>query len=160
MPSGKQILLFELQKLSQTKTLEADTDQAVERLKSALCLHCSTSSETMEQIQRVSWLSEHDEEGLVKQGIGLSDSQVFISDLFEELSTDEDIPMRIKDRFPTLSKEDYSVGMNIIWQLLSSLQYWEELSTVENKGKLEIHESENLMATYTNALKNFEKEPW
>jgi len=160
MPSGKQVLLSVLQKYSQSKQEKDDLPAVSERVKSALSLHCSTSGETMAKLEKLSWLSESDESGVVKQGLGLAKEEMFLSDLFEELIEEDEIPARIKKRFPRLTQKDYSDSLDVIWSLLSSLQYWDELSSVENDGQLNHEESEKLLTTGAKTLKSFGKDPW
>lgn len=54
MPSGKQVLLSVLEEYSQRRLKDDELSAASDRVKSALCAHCSTSGETMEKIVRVS----------------------------------------------------------------------------------------------------------
>jgi hypothetical protein len=160
MPSGKQVLLSVLQKYSQSKQENDDLPAVSERVKSALALHCSTSGETMAKLEKLSWLSESDESGVIKQGLGLASGDVFLSDLFEELILEDEIPARVKKRFPSLTQKDYSDSLDMIWSLLSSLQYWDELSSVENGGQLNHEENEKLLKTGAKALKSFGADPW
>lgn len=160
MPSGKQVLLKILQDYSQQRLADNDLEQASETIRSALCGLCSTSSETMEEIQEMGWLSYSDDGELVKQGLGLVKADVFLSDLFEELIEDNEIPDRIKERFPELTQQQYSSGLDMIWWFLSSVQYWEELSPVENGGVLEDDKAKEHLNNYKNWLKRYEKEPW
>jgi hypothetical protein len=160
MPSGKQVLLSVLQKYSQSKQENIDLASVSDRVKSALALHCSTAGETMAKLEKLSWLSESSESEVVKQGLGLSKGKVFLSDLFEELIQEDEIPARVKNRFPSLTQEDYSDSLDMIWSLLSSLQYWDELSSVENDGQLDQLESEKLLKTGSKSLKSFGEDPW
>ncbi len=160
MASGKQILLFVLQELSQRSHSDNDLVEASDRVKSALCAHCSTSGETMEQIKNIAWLSETDKDGLIKQGLGISKSEVFLSDIFAELIIDEKIPDRIRNRFPKLTQDEYTTSLDMIWNLFSAIQYWEQLSSVENEGILNINEIENSLKSYSKWIKSYDKEPW
>ena len=160
MPSGKQVLLDVLQTLSQNALQPSDLQESSETLRSALCAHCSTSGETMEKIQQVGWLTELEKGEIIKQGLGLVEPNIFLSDLFETLIEEDTIPERVKERFPNLTQQEYSTSLDMIWWLLSSLQYWQELSSVENNGVLEVHEKEKLINGYKNLLRNFEKDPW
>lgn len=160
MPSGKQVLLKVLQQYSQQQQQESDLEQASEVVQSALCLHCSTSGETMEKILEMGWLSYSKDEKLVKQGLGLSEPNVFLSDLFEELIEDDKMPQRIKDRFPEITQQQYDSGLDMIWWLLSSLQYWSQLSSVENQGVLDEAEADKLLKGHKRWLNSFKKEPW
>ncbi|RKZ42343.1 MAG: hypothetical protein DRQ49_02180 [Gammaproteobacteria bacterium] len=98
---------------------------------------------------------KNNESGVVKQGLGISKPNVFLSDLFSELMEDDVLPERIKKRFPELTQEEYSGGLDIIWFLLSAFQYWEELKGVENEGVLDKKESERLLKASSRQLKLF-----
>jgi len=125
-----------------------------------LCAHCSTSGETMEKIQKVGWLVKSEDDRLIKQGLGLKEPNIFLSDIFEELIEDDQLPTRLTERFPNLSQEQYSTALDMIWWLLSSLQYWEQLSSVENDGELDVKEKNKLLLGYSKWLKNYEEDPW
>ncbi len=114
----------------------------------------------MEKISKVSWLSKSDEGGVIKQGLGLSKQGLFLSDLFEEITAKETIPDHVKKKFPSLSQEDYNSGVDMIWYLLSSIQYWGELSSVENNGILDPQESKKMLDGYERWMRNFEIDPW
>lgn len=157
MLSGKQILLSVLQEYSQRRQEEPEITDV---LQAALCAHCSTSEETMKKISQIGWLSHSDEDGLVKQGVGVKKSNVFLSDIFEELIQNDEIPKGIKDRFPKLSQEEYSLSLDMILWLLSSLQYWEELSSVENFGSIDNEEKDKSINAYKRWMENYEKDPW
>ena len=47
MPSGKQALISLLTQYSQEETEQDDMEEVSNRVKSALCAHCSTSGENM-----------------------------------------------------------------------------------------------------------------
>jgi hypothetical protein len=160
MPSGKQVLLKVLQEYSQKRQEESDLKNVSEVVKSALCAHCSTSGETMEKISDLGWLSYTEDGRIVKQGLGLVKPNVFLSDLFEELIEDTKIPERVSARFPNITQDQYTFGLDMIWWVLSSLQYWEELSSVENGGVLEESEAKKLINGYKKWLRSYEKESW
>lgn len=160
MPSGKQVLLNLLQKYSQTPQKDSELEEATKDIQSALCAHCSTSGETMEKIIQMGWLSLSDKDGLVKQGLGLKKSNVFISDIFEELIEVDEMPERITKRFPNLTQKEYSTALDMIEWLLSSLQYWEELHAVENGGIIEESEKEKILIGYKRWLDSYKREPW
>ncbi len=86
--------------------------------------------------------------------------RLLLSDLFEELIEGGKIPERIKYRFPELTQKQYSSSLDIIWWLLSSMQYWDELRSVENNGVLEKDEADKHINAYKKWLENFENEPW
>ena len=160
MPSGKQVLLSVLQQYSQGLQKDSELDEVTDVIKSALCAHCSTSGETMEKIQRMRWLSESEDDDVVKQGLGLEGANVFLSDLVEELIEDDTIPEKIKSRFPEITQVQYTTGLDMIWWLLSSLQYFDELKSVENKGYLDDEDRERMLNDYSKWLDKYKNEPW
>ncbi len=160
MPSGKQILLKTLQEVSQKKQEKSSLLEITEKIKCALMLHCSTSGSSIKQIEKLAWLSKNEGPKVEKQGLGLKHNGIFLSDLFEELISPEKVPENIKVRFPDLAEKDYFDGLDIIWSLLSSLQYWDELSTVENKGVLDEEEADKLLNATSEHLVTYRNEPW
>ena len=160
MPSGKQILLDELKKMSQRRLDKSDLAKAEDRIRSALCAHCSTSGDTMKQISRVGWINKNGEDGLIKQGLGLADGDILFSDLLEEIISDENIPDRVKKRFPSITSEQYVTGLDMIWYMLTAFEYWEYLSELENGGDIDTQESEKILSKYSEWQKCYEKDPW
>lgn len=67
----------------------------------------------------------------------MSRTGIFLSDLFEVLIEDDEIPERIQEKFPLLTQAEFSDALDLIWYLLSSLQHLEELNSVENRGNLD-----------------------
>lgn len=159
MASGKQVLLSVLQEYSQRKTEKSDLDEVTDRVKAALLVHCSSSNEALNKVEKLAWLSQDDGNGPVKQGLGLSSSGVFLSDIFEELVEDDELPERLKKRFPALTQDDFSDALEFIWWLLSAVQFWNELSSVENEGNLDLSEREKLVNGYRKMLKHFRNDP-
>jgi hypothetical protein len=91
---------------------------------------------------------------IVKQGLGLVKPNVFLSDLFEKLIKYTKISERVSARFQNITQDQYTLGLDMIWWVLSSLQYWEELSSVENGGVLEESETEKLINGYKKWLRS------
>ena len=160
MPSGKQVLLDVLGNLSQKATESSACEEVSETLRAALCAHRSTSSEAMEQILRTQWKSDSIDGEVLRQGIAIGSSGVFISDLFEELIQNRDMPTHLRERFPELSQADYESGLDTIWALLSAVQFWKELESVENSGDFEREASERVLDGFRSWLKSYREEPW
>lgn len=159
MPSGKQILLSLLKDCSQRLVEGAEIEEVTDRLKAGLLLHGSTPDEMWFHVERVAWLSEIEKGEITRQGMGLSDKSVFLSDLFEYIVWDEAIPRKVKEEIPEITQKEYNSATQIMWCLLSSLQWYKCLSSVENEGHLDKDASEKLLASYRKKLAAFRKEP-
>ena len=159
MPSGKQILLSVLQELSQKRS--TDLHEATDRLNPAMLVHASTAYETWFTVEKHGWLSETDADydDSVRQGIGLRESNVFLSDLFECIVDSPEVASKVKEKYPQLSQEDYEDATSMIWQLLSALQYYSELDSVENDGKLDLEERDRFITCYLKKLKRHREDP-
>ncbi len=145
MPSGKQILLSVLTELSQHAEGTGRPSDATDALQSALLFHQSTAEETWPKVANTCWLSETEADGvLVREGIGLGHEGIFLSDIVEQLRMESVMPASVRARFPSLSQERYGEALETIWDLLSALQYWNQLSSVEDGGHLSLEER-NLM---------------
>ena len=158
MPSGKQALISLLTQYSQEKTEQDDIDEVSNRVKSALCAHCSTSGESMKMISDLSWLSEESDGSVIRQGLGLIGSNTFLTDLYDEIISDDGLLDRLLSKNPNLSKDTISSGVRVIWYLLSSLQYWSELKEVESENSAD--DFNRMLDGYAKWLANYQKEPW
>ena len=159
MPSGKQILLSLLQDCSQRLVEGAEIADVTDRLKAGLLLHGSTPDEMWFHAERMTWLSKVEDGEITKQGLGLKDKDIFLSDLFNYIVWDEDIPRKVKEEIPNITQKEYNSAIHIIGCLLSSLQWYECLSSVENAGNLDQKTSEKLIASYRKKLAAFRENP-
>lgn len=96
MPSGKQVLLSVLCELSQGAACPPVDREASDKLRAAFFLHGSTASESWQAIDGVEWSADFDN---LRHGITYD--SIFLSDLFEELTSPADMPSHIKDKFLT-----------------------------------------------------------
>ena len=158
MPSGKQALISLLTQYSQEETEQDDMEEVSNRVKSALCAHCSTSGENMKMILDLSWLSDEDEGSVIRQGLGLIGSHTFLTDLYDEIISDDGLLDRLASKNPNLSKDTINSGVSVIWHLLSSLQYWSELKKVESDYSSD--DFNKMLDGYAKWLANYQKEPW
>lgn len=155
MPSGKQILLAELQRLSQMRLSKEQLLAASERFRAGLLLHGSTADSAWPTAERVAWIEQ--KEGI--QGPGLLKENIFLADLVDALKCESNIPTAIKERYPNLSLRSYRAGLHVIWLLLTQLYYQDEFSTVENDGILEKDAAERLVANCIEMLKRYREDP-
>ena len=155
MPSGKQILLAELQRLSQTKLTTEQLLEATERFRAGLLLHGSTASSAWPTVERVAWIEQ--QEGI--QGPGLVKENIYLVDLVNALQDEAGIPAAVKARYPDLSLRAYRAGLHVIWLLLSELYCQEEFSSVENDGVLDKNAAEKLIINHIDKLKHYREDP-
>ena len=154
MPSGKQILLSLLQQYSQRPLDVEEAREATERLRAGLLLHGSTADESWGRAERIAWVGRPD--GV--QGLGLERENLLLADLFEDI-VESELPERVKKRHPSLSPEAYEHAVEIMWLLLSQLQFYDELARVENGGVLDEAASEHLIANYREKLGRYRADP-
>jgi hypothetical protein len=158
MPSGKQILLSLLNECSQRLVEGQDVEVVSEQLKAGLLLHGSTPDEMWFHVDRMAWISENEDGEIVRQGLGLREKNIFLSDLFECMVSNE-IPDKVIEEYPNLTKNEYNSATSIIWCLLSSLQFFSQLISVENDGNLDEDQAEKLIDGYRKKLEKFRENP-
>lgn len=155
MPSGKQILLSEIQRLSQVRLAREQLSEATERFRAALLLHGSTAGSAWPTVERVAWIEQ--EEGI--QGPGLARENIYLADLVNALKYADGIPGGIKERYPELSLRAYRASLHVIWLLLSQLYYQEGFSSVENDGVLDKDAAERLIKNHIEKLERYRTDP-
>ena len=109
-------------------------------------------------ISDLSWLSEENDGSVIRQGLGLIGSDTFLTDLYNEIISDDGLLDRLVPKNPSLSKDTINSGVSVIWHLLSSLQYWGELKDVESKNGSD--DFGKMLDGYAKWLTNYQKEPW
>lgn len=160
MPSGKQILLSVLAEISQCQQGDESLEEVSEIVQAALLIHGSTAAETWFHVTRSGWLSERDKKrGLVRQGLGLSDRGIFLSDLFEAMTKDASIPKSVADAYPDLTEEEYESATFLMWLVLSACQFFDQLSPVENGGQLDRDATNRMIDNYRSKLESFKADP-
>ena len=128
-------------------------------IRAGLLLHCSTADETWFKVDKIGWLSDGEGE-ITRQGLGFIKQGTFISDFFEELSSDERIIEIMRDKFPELTASDVEDAMFFIWHLLSATQYFKCLNSVENEGVLDTPEKDALLENCMSKWKLFKADPY
>ena len=130
--SGKQILGRILAELSTKITDDNDMGNATQRLRTGLLVHGSTAEESYEMASRLAWSSSKDKLGSVwRQGIALSHGNYFISDIFEKMTELPELKEWLLSAYPDLDSSDFEACTWAIWLVLSSVQMFEELLSVE-----------------------------
>jgi hypothetical protein len=155
MPSGKQILLAELQRLSQKRLPKEQLAAATERFRAGLLLHGSTAASAWPTVEKIGWIEE--QEGI--QGPGLIKENIYLADLVNALKAETGIPEAVKKLYPDLSLKAYRAGLHVIWLLLAQLYYQESLSSVENDGVLDRDVAEKWVLSCMDKLKCYREDP-
>ena len=157
MPSGKQILLRLLSELSQGATPSPTSPEIADKLRAAFLLHGSTASESWPAVEHIQWSAEPDElGGQVRRGVTYDG--IFLSDLFEQLIHPDGIPSHVASKYPELSPERYQEAVRFIWLILSSVQWFECVASIEDESD-EKARGDELLANYIQKLHRFRKYP-
>ena len=163
MVSGKQILLSLLGEYSQKKTPNQQLEKITERLKSGLLLHGSSAKFMWSTVEQLTWIEQktdiyQGDDEVKKQGLGLKDSGLLLSDLFGMITESEEIPENIKEVYPEITKEAYKAGTHTIWLLLKALEWSKSYEDVE-LGKLDENEKERFLNNYQRKLEEYRNDP-
>jgi hypothetical protein len=138
--SGKQILTLILSELSTKITPDEELSKATDYLRAGLLLHGSTAYETYEKVSKLTWSSslyekyeteDEEEDKVARQGIALANGNIFLSDLFESMIETPMLKEELLKIYPNLEPDDYEAGVFAIWLVLSSVQMFTELLSVE-----------------------------
>ena len=164
MPSGKQILVSLLSEYSQKKTVKNQLEKITERVKAGLLLHGSTAKLMWPTVEQLTWIEqtpdiEQGDDEVKKQGLGLKDADLLLSDFFSVITEGEEIPDHIKENYPEITKEAYTAGIHIIWSLLKALEWSKTYEDAENLGKLDESEKESMIAVYERKLIEYRNDP-
>ena len=164
MPSGKQILLSLLSEYSQKQTPANEIEHVTQRVKACLLLHGSTSNYMWRVTDKLAWLQETDEVEEIEteyntQGLGLAESGLLLSNLFDLMTQTQDIPEDVKEVYPDLTQDAYLAGVHSIWLLLRSLEWSKTYEDVEEGGALDLSAKERLLKSYQRKLIEFKNDP-
>jgi hypothetical protein len=157
MPSGKQVLLRVLTELSQGTLPPPTGEEISDRVKAGFLLHGSTASESWPAVERLEWTEGRDREGEVYRH-GIAYEGIFLSDLLEELITPDEVPAHLAAKYPELSPKKYHEAMGFIWLILSSVQWFSELGSVE-EGSDNKATGEELLSSCVAKLRHFRVHP-
>ncbi len=161
MPSGKQVLLHFLKKYSLAFQEQDKLSEVSEDLRVAFLLHGSTPDDMWYNVDNIEWGNETDEEGKVtSQGLKIKDKKIMLSELFEYLTwDDEKIPNRISEEFMDLTLKEYKSAVHVIWLVLTSIEYSDWLSEVENNGKMDFEALDKYLVSYRKKMRLFRENP-
>jgi hypothetical protein len=157
MPSGKQILLRVLTELSQGTSPPPTGEEITDRVKAGFLLHGSTADESWPAVERLEWSEGRDKHGEVYRH-GITYEGIFLSDLLEDLITPDEIPAHLAEKYPELSPEGYQEAMGFIWLILSSVQWFSELGSVEEDSDNKVT-GEKLLASCMRMLRHYRLPP-
>ncbi|WP_337085154.1 hypothetical protein [Elizabethkingia anophelis] len=164
MRSGKQILLYLLTKYSQEFQKESSIEIVSDRVKSGILVLCSTAQFMFEYIDKYEWITqnhivEDKDFGPERQGLGLKNQKLLLSDLFALITEDETkIPKNIKRIYPNINIEDYKAGVHLIWSLLRALEWSVNFEGIESE-KSDLQKAEETINNYLKILKTYRKNP-
>lgn len=134
-------------------------DDVSARFVAGLLLHGSTADETWIALDRIGWIEGETEMRGFRQGPGLREGKVFLADLFEVMTESEEIPEAVKRAFPSLSQQDHSSAILVMWLMLSACQFYPEFERVENAGKLDPDDESRLVESMVRKLRHFRDDP-
>jgi len=135
--SGKQIFLRILADLSTRIVSEDDLGEATRRARAAVLVHGSTAEESFEHARRTTWATDHHSDGDVRRQ-GLAVNEVFVSDLYETVFSMPGLEEFVVGQHRGLTKEDYAAFEWLLWLVVSSVQMFAELNSVETSGDIDI----------------------
>lgn len=125
MPSGKQILIDELFKLS-VQELPAEREASVsERVRAALLLHGSHTPDNMDCVSSLSYkkLSNHEHGPHEQQGIVLNKTGELLSDFISHLANIKAMPEELQAKYPALDTDDYWAALHAVVLILKALEW-------------------------------------
>lgn len=157
MPSGKQILLGVLSELTQGTRTPPVSPEISDKVRAGFLLHGSTASESWSAIEHIQWSAENDAQGNPVR-CGITYDRIFLTDLFEELTCPEGVPLHLASKYPGLTPERYHQAVRFIWLVLSSVQWFECLASVEDEADIKTS-SNALLADYIRKLHHFREHP-
>ena len=163
MASGKQILLHLLRKYSLQKTKNEDLADASEDIRVGFLLHGSTPKEMWYNVDTIEWGEEIDEDSneTISQGLKIKGKDISLTELFEYLTWDSDIkiPSKISKRFPELTQSEFYSATRIMSLILTSIEWSNWLSEVENNGEMDYVELDKYLKSYKEKLTSFREDP-
>lgn len=156
MASGKQILIHFLKKYSLQKTKKEDLAEVSENIRVGLLLHGSTPKEMWQIVDKIEWGEETADESdeVITQGLRIKDKNISLPELLDYITwkSEHKVPKRVAKRFPELTQSEYYAATRIIGLVLSSIEWSEWLSEVENGGKLDSVEINKYLKSYKEKL--------
>ena len=116
-------------------------EAATRMLRAGLLLHGSTAEESYLNTSRISWASKGDPAtGDARQGIAIGDDQVMLTDLYDTLFEMNGLKEHLKNAHPSLTDTDLEAYEWVMWLLVSMVQMFQQLLSVESDKDLGIQE--------------------
>ena len=135
--SGKEVLLHILSELSTQMRAQDAMPEATRRLRAGLLVHGSTAEESVGHARQLVWGSDETDGEVVRQGIATK-SGVFLSDILESILEMPGLHEHLQDRYPALGYEELEATDWALWLLVSSVQMFSQLVSIEGKGDIDV----------------------
>lgn len=163
MASGKQILIHFLKKYSLQKTKKEDLIDVSEDLRVGFLLHGSTPKEMWQIVDTIEWGEETADESdeVINQGLRIKDKNISLPELFDNMTWESEhkIPKRVAKRFPELTQSEYYAATRIMGLIFSSIEWSQQLTEVENGGKLDSVVLDRYLKSYKEKLGYYREDP-
>lgn len=163
MASGKQILIHFLKKYSLQKTKKEDLIDVSEDIRVGFLLHGSTPKEMWQIVDTIEWGEETADESdeVINQGLRIKDKNISLPELFDNMTWESEhkIPKRVAKRFPELTQSEYYAATRIMGLIFSSIEWKQQLTEVENGGKLDSVVLDRYLKSYKEKLGYYREDP-
>lgn len=163
MASGKQILIHFLKKYSLQKTKKEDLIDVSEDIRVGFLLHGSTPKEMWQIVDTIEWGEETADESdeVINQGLRIKDKNISLPELFDNMTWESEhkIPKRVAKRFPELTQSEYYAATRIMGLIFSSIEWSQQLTEVENGGKLDSVVLDRYLKSYKEKLGYYREDP-
>lgn len=163
MPSGKQVLLYFLQKYALKKQKKQDLKEASENLRVAFLLHGSTPKEMWHTVDSIEWGEEiaDNSSKVLRQGLKIQNKDIFLDEIFEYMTwnADEKIPEEVSTKYPDLSQSEFYFATRIMSLIFSSIEWSDLFSEVEDNGELDFNKLESYLKSVRKKLNLFREDP-
>ena len=163
MASGKQILIHFLKKYSLQKTKKQDLIDVSEDIRVGFLLHGSTPKEMWQIVDTIEWGEETADESdeVINQGLRIKDKNISLPELFDNMTWESEhkIPKRVAKRFPELTQSEYYAATRIMGLIFSSIEWSQQLTEVENGGKLDSVVLDRYLKSYKEKLGYYREDP-
>lgn len=163
MASGKQILIHFLNKYSLQKTKKEDLVDVSEDIRVGFLLHGSTPKEMWQIVDTIEWGEETADESdeVINQGLRIKDKNISLPELFDYMTWESEhkIPKRVAKRFPELTQSEYYAATRIMGLIFSSIEWSQQLTEIENGGKLDSEALDRYLKSYKEKLGYYREDP-
>lgn len=161
MTIGQHILLSLLSEYTKSKTPSEELEDVSDRLKAGLLLHGSSSNAMWKTVDELTWISVTDEKknDTKRQGLGLKQQNLPLSDVFDLMTQNSNIPDALKAEYPKLTHEAYQAGVQTIWLLLRALEWSHNGTNNDIADDFNSKMKEDLIASYIRKIEEYKSAP-